>query len=147
MVQPFAEDETHRLQHGRMRAVSSELVRTRRLSDTARAGRLRKHHAPTGEIHAVEAESTEGGDDLGRTRQSGPVKRASPRGVCQIEDPCSTRHVLEVQMLDTVLSMVFPWAGQLASEGADVSKQVLFPFLNGEGEFHRDQLEQLKRTY
>lgn len=54
--------------------------------------------------------------------------------------PVQRDHVLEVQMLDTVLGLAFPWAGQLASEGVDVSKQVLFPFLNGEGEFRRELL-------
>jgi hypothetical protein len=54
--------------------------------------------------------------------------------------PVQRDHVLEVQMLDTVLGTAFPWTGQLAPEGADVSREVLFPFLNGEGEFRRDLL-------
>jgi hypothetical protein len=54
--------------------------------------------------------------------------------------PVQGHHVLEVQMLDTVLGLAFPWEGQLASEGADIWKQVLFPFLNGEGEFRRELL-------
>jgi hypothetical protein len=54
--------------------------------------------------------------------------------------PVQRDHVLEVQMLDTVLGTAFPWTGQLAPEGAAVSREVLFPFLNGEGEFRRDLL-------
>jgi len=49
-------------------------------------------------------------------------------------------HVLEVQMLDTVLGLAFPWSGHLSTEGVEVSKHVLFPFLNGEGEFRQDLL-------
>ncbi len=56
------------------------------------------------------------------------------------QTPIQRDHVLEVQMLDTVLSIAYPWTGQLAPEGVDVSKQVLFPFLNGVGEYRKDLL-------
>lgn len=49
-------------------------------------------------------------------------------------------HVIEVQMLDSVLRVAFPWCGYLCTEGIDVAEQVLFPFLNGQGEFRHDLL-------
>lgn len=49
-------------------------------------------------------------------------------------------HVIEVQMLDVVMDLAFPWTGSLSPEGIDVSKQVLFPFLNGVGEFGPEML-------
>ena len=49
-------------------------------------------------------------------------------------------HVLEVQMLDTVLGNAFAWSGHVSAEGAEVSQEVLFPFLNGQGEFRQDLL-------
>lgn len=54
--------------------------------------------------------------------------------------PVHRDHVLEVQMLDTVLDKAFPWTGELDAGGVEVARQVLFPFLNGEGEFRKEML-------
>jgi hypothetical protein len=57
-----------------------------------------------------------------------------------LKTPVHRDHVLEVQMLDTVLDTAFPWVGELDAGGVEVARQVLFPFLNGDGEFRKELL-------
>jgi hypothetical protein len=57
-----------------------------------------------------------------------------------LKTPVHRDHVLEVQMLDTVLDTAFPWAGKLDAGGVEVARQVLFPFLNSDGEFRKELL-------
>jgi hypothetical protein len=62
-----------------------------------------------------------------------------------LQTPVHRDHVIEVQMLDTVLGAAFPWAGEPDAGAAEVAQEVLFPFLNGEGEFRKD-LHNLNNT-
>ncbi|NBX17210.1 MAG: hypothetical protein EBR09_07585 [Proteobacteria bacterium] len=57
-----------------------------------------------------------------------------------MKTPVHRDHVLEVQMLETVLDTAFPWTGSLDARGVEVARQVLFPFLNGNGEFRKELL-------
>jgi hypothetical protein len=57
-----------------------------------------------------------------------------------LKTPVHRDHVLEVQMLDTVLETAFPRVGELDAGGVEVARQVLCPFLNGGGEFHTELL-------
>jgi hypothetical protein len=57
-----------------------------------------------------------------------------------LKTPVHRDHVLEVQMLDTVLETAFPRTGELDAGGVEVARQVLFPFLNGDGEFRKELL-------
>jgi hypothetical protein len=62
-----------------------------------------------------------------------------------LQTPVHRDHVIEVQMLDTVLGAAFPWTGEPDAGAAEVAQEVLFPFLNGEGEFRKD-LHNLNNT-